>query len=128
MQHAMNVRTAWYDAVLGLFGQFDYLALPTAQVFPFPVQERWPETIAGRQMNSYHRWMEVVVPGTLSGCPVISLPAGFSAAGLPMGVQIIGKPRDDLAVLQIADLYERISSFLTMQPPAKPLSKQAFIS
>jgi len=128
MQHAMNVRTAWYDAVLGLFGQFDYLALPTAQVFPFPIQERWPQTIAGRQMDSYHRWMEVVVPGTLSGCPVISLPAGFSAAGLPMGVQIIGKPRDDLAVLQIADLYERISNFLTKQPPTKQLSKQAFIS
>jgi amidase len=124
MQRAMNVRTAWYDAVLGLFGLYDYLALPSAQVFPFPIQERWPEAIAGRQMDSYHRWMEVVVPGTLSGCPVISLPAGFSPAGLPMGVQIIGKPRDDLAVLQIADLYEKIDNFPVIQPPTKPMSKQ----
>jgi amidase len=75
-------------------------------------------------MDSYHRWMEVVAPGTLSGCPAISLPAGFSppglgAAGLPMGVQIIGKPRADLAVLRIAHLYETISTFLAMQPPLR---------
>jgi amidase len=85
-------------------------------------------------MDSYHRWMEVVAPGTLSGCPAISLPAGFSphgpgaaglgaaglgATGLPMGVQIIGKPRADLAVLRIAHLYETISTFLAMQPPLR---------
>jgi amidase len=124
LQRALQVRTAWYDTVLTLFSQYDFLALPTAQVFPFPIEERWPEAIAGRQMDSYHRWMEVVAPGTLSGCPAISLPAGFSppglgAAGLPMGVQIIGKPRADLAVLRIAHLYETISTFLAMQPPLR---------
>jgi amidase len=117
VQLALNLRTAWYDAALELFGRYDFLALPTAQVFPFPIEQRWPEAIAGRPMDSYHRWMEVVVPGTLSGCPVISLPAGFGAAGLPMGVQIIGRPRDDLSVLRIAHLYEKLTNFLTMAPP-----------
>jgi amidase len=122
MQRALAVRTAWYDTVLELFTRYDYLALPTAQVFPFPIEQRWPEAIAGRRMDSYHRWMEVVVPGTMSGCPVISLPAGFGppgpgGAGLPMGVQIIGKPRGDLAVLRIAHLYQKISPFLALQPP-----------
>jgi amidase len=122
MQLALTVRTAWYDMVLERFTQYDFLALPTAQVFPFPIEQRWPENIAGRPMESYHRWMEVVVPGTLSGCPVISLPAGFSITGLPMGVQIIGKPRGDLSVLQIAHLYEKISNVLAVQPPAIPYS------
>jgi amidase len=124
VQQALVSRTAWYDTVLNLFGRYDFLALPTAQVFPFPIEDRWPKTIAGRQMDSYHRWMEVVVPGTLSGCPVISLPAGFSppgpgGAGLPMGVQIIGKPRGDLALLQLANLNERLTSFLELQPPVR---------
>jgi len=124
VQQALVSRTAWYDTVLKLFGSYHYLALPTAQVFPFPIGERWPKTIAGRQMDSYHRWMEVVVPGTLSGCPVISLPAGFSppgpgGPGLPMGIQIIGKPRHDLAVLQLSKLYEQLIEFLELQPPVR---------
>jgi amidase len=58
-------------------------------------------------MDTYHRWMEVVVPGTLSGCPVISLPPGFNEAGLPMGIQLIGRHRADLEVLRIAHEYEQ---------------------
>ena len=111
-------RTAWYDCLLGLFERHDFLALPTAQVFPFAIEAHWPREIAGRAMSSYHRWMEVVTPGTLSGCPVISLPVGFDARGLPMGMQIIGRPRDDLSVLQLTHLYESLSPFLRMAPPA----------
>ncbi len=65
LQTALTTRTAWYDAALKLFARHDYLALPTAQTFPFPQAERWPVAIAGRAMPSYHRWMEVVVPATL---------------------------------------------------------------
>jgi amidase len=68
-------------------------------------------------MDSHHRWMEVVVPGTMSGCPVISLPVGFNDSGLPMGVQVIGRPRGDLSVLRLAKLYEGISDFLSRRPP-----------
>lgn len=117
VDQALHVRTSWYDTVLELFTRYDYLALPTAQVFPFPIEQRWPDMIAGRKMDTYHRWMEVAAPCTLSGCPAISLPAGFNAGGLPMGVQLIGKPRGDLAVLQIANLYEKISQYPAMQPP-----------
>ncbi|MGC3986051.1 MAG: amidase [Pseudorhodoferax sp.] len=118
VQRALADRTAWYDHLLGLFERHDFLALPTAQVFPFPVGQHWPREIAGRGMDSYHRWMEVVTPGTLSGCPVISLPVGFGPGGAPMGVQIIGRPRDDLSVLQLTHLYEQLSPWLTMTPPA----------
>jgi amidase len=82
---ASTDRSAWYQALQRTFTQFDYIAVPTAQVFPFDVTQHWPKQIADRQMDTYHRWMEVVVAWTLSGCPVISVPVGFNADGLPMG-------------------------------------------
>ncbi|CAG9175639.1 amidase [Cupriavidus pinatubonensis] len=100
-------RSAWYQAVEGVFAKFDYIAVPTAQVFPFDVRQPWPKEIAGRQMDTYHRWMEVVFPWTLSGCPAISVPVGFGKNGLPMGMQLIGRPRDDLSVLRLARAYEQ---------------------
>jgi amidase len=112
-------RTAFYQHVLTLFEQCDFLAAPTAQVWPFPVEERWPKEIAGRAMDTYHRWMEVVTIATFAGLPCISVPAGFNAAGLPMGLQLIGKPRDDLGVLRLAMAYERASAeVLAVRPPA----------
>jgi amidase len=113
---AAEVRTSWYGRVLELFGAYDALLLPTAQVFPFTAEVHWPDCINGRAMDSYHRWMEVVVPGTLSGCPVISVPVGFNAGGLPMGMQIIGRPRGDRALLQLAQAYESVCPWLTVLP------------
>src|SRR5262249_30960682 len=55
---ASQARTTWSMAVRALFDRFDYLVLPTAQLFPFPVEERWPRTVAGVQMRTYHEWME----------------------------------------------------------------------
>ncbi|MCA8879087.1 MAG: amidase [Rhodobacteraceae bacterium] len=107
VHRANTIRSAWYATLLKLFERYDYIALPTAQVYPFPVEEDWPKQIAGRPMDTYHRWMEVVVPGSLSGCPVISLPAGFGKSGLPMGIQIIGPHLADLSVLQLARGYEQ---------------------
>lgn len=104
-------RSAWYQVVRGLFERYDFLVLPTAQVFPFDAKTHWPKEIAGKPMDTYHRWMEVVVPGTLAGVPVIGVPAGFSATGLPMGLQIMGPAQADLAVLQIAHAYEQASKF-----------------
>ncbi|QGS31475.1 amidase [Cupriavidus metallidurans] len=116
---ASTDRSAWYQALQRTFTQFDYIAVPTAQVFPFDVTQHWPKQIADRQMDTYHRWMEVVVAWTLSGCPVISVPVGFSADGLPMGMQLIGRPRDDLGVLQLAAAYEKVRDWVNDRlPPA----------
>ncbi|MEN3792328.1 amidase [Fulvimarina sp. MAC3] len=88
LHRAYEARTAWHLRLVALFERFDILALPAAQVWPFPIEWRWPRDIAGRSMDSYHRWMECVVPGTLSGCPVLAMPAGFRG-GLSTGVQLI---------------------------------------
>ena len=106
--HAASVvRSEWYEAVLHLFETYDFLALPTAQVFPFSVDIHWPSEIAGRAMDSYHRWMEVTALATMAGCPAASLPAGFDSSGRPMGFQLIGPPRRDADVLRAAAAYER---------------------
>ncbi len=97
-------RTAFFQAMLGLFAKVDFLALPSAQVFPFPITQRWPAQIAGRTMDTYHRWMEVVLPATMAGLPTMSVPARPDPVdGWPTriaGLQLIGRPQDDVAVLQ----------------------------
>ena len=100
-------RSAFYQHMLGLFSQHDFLALPATQVWPFDAQERWPTSINGKSMDTYHRWMEVVIYATFAGLPCISVPAGFDARGLPMGLQIIGRPQGDLALLKLAHAYEQ---------------------
>lgn len=113
---AMLDRTAMYHACLSLFDQYDYLVVPTAQCFPFDKTTHWPKTVAGRTMDTYHRWMEVVVFASLMGCPAISVPVGFNQAGLPMGMQIIGKPQGDFEVLQLAYEYEQLTQWGTKRP------------
>ncbi len=106
--HACAERTAFHIHMLRLLEHYDALALPTAQVWPFPAEWRWPQAIAGRSMDTYHRWMEAVIYATFAGLPCIAMPVGFGANGLPMGVQLIGRPHGDLAVLQLARAFERL--------------------
>ncbi|MES2529565.1 MAG: amidase [Pseudomonadota bacterium] len=108
---AARVRSAWYQTLRSLFETYDFLVLPATQVFPFPVEQDWPHAIAGRAMDSYHRWMETVVPATMAGLPALSAPAGFNADGLPVGVQIIGPAQADAAVLQIGHAYDLASGY-----------------
>lgn len=116
--HAASVvRTAWHAALLDFLDRYDVIVAPTAQVFPFPVDLLWPTEIAGRRMDTYHRWMEVVVPWTMAGCPVCAVPAGLDPRGLPMGLQLVGRPRDDLAVLRLAHAYEAAHGYARLRPP-----------
>ncbi len=113
---ASSARSDWYRYVCGLFERFDFLVLPSAQVFPFDVTLHWPKTVGGREMDTYHRWMEVVIGPTMAGLPVAAMPAGFGGNGLPAGIQIIGRPRADLAVLHMAAAYESRIDWLRQLP------------
>ena len=110
-------RSAVYQAFRRLHERFDVLVAPAAQVFPFDAGLRWPQSIAGVAMDTYHRWMEIVTPFTLAGLPVASVPVGFDARGLPMGMQLAGAPRADLQVLALAHAWERIAPW-NQRPPA----------
>lgn len=111
VSRAVRDRSAWYQAVNALFDRYDYLVMPSAQVFPFDAELDWPHDIGGRAMDTYHRWMEAVVPATMASLPALSAPAGFSANGLPAGLQIIGPTQGDLGVLQLGLAYDRASGF-----------------
>ncbi|MBR0797565.1 amidase [Bradyrhizobium jicamae] len=114
---ASTRRAAWCRTVARLFERFDFLVLPTAQCFPFDASLTWPRTVGGRSMDTYHRWMEVVIPATMAGCPAINVPAGFSPEGLPMGLQILAPAHGDIAALQLARAYERATTWNSRLPP-----------
>lgn len=107
---ASTVRTRWYAYMLSLFERYDFIVMPSTQIFPFDVDAAWPTRIADRTMDTYHRWMEVVIGPTMAGLPVAAMPAGFGAAGLPTGVQFVGPPRADRAVLEFALAYEHAAA------------------
>lgn len=110
-------RSAWASAVRDFFAEYDFAISPTAQVFPFDAEIPWPKVVGGRTMETYHQWMGIVLPWSLAGTPVMNVPAGFSADGLPMGIQIIGKRQADLAVLQMARAYEQATGWVQKRPP-----------
>ncbi|MER0240194.1 amidase [Fulvimarina sp. MAC8] len=107
LHRAYEVRSALHLRLVALFERFDILALPAAQVWPFPIEWRWPKEIAGRTMDSYHRWMECVAPGTLSGCPVLAMPAGFRG-GLSTGVQLIAPHGREADLIALATRYRQL--------------------
>ncbi|MCA0242281.1 MAG: amidase [Proteobacteria bacterium] len=115
---AAETRTRFYAQMLTLFQRYDVLALPVAQTWPFAAGETWPRTVAGRAMDTYHRWMEVTIYATFAGLPAISLPAGFHANGRwPMGLQLIGPPQGDAALLHAAQAYENLAAELMALRP-----------
>jgi amidase len=114
---ASDIRSRWFACAAGLFDRFDALIMPSAQVWPFPVDWRWPQTISGVAMDTYHRWMEVVVPVSLAGLPSLACPAGFGAGGLPMGFQLIGRSGGDAAVLALGAAYHAATDWPGQRPP-----------
>ncbi len=114
---AATARDEWYAAVVKMFETYDYILAPSAQVFPFDKDIHWPKAIAGRRMDTYHRWMETVAPWTMTSHPVAGVPVGFDERGLPMGIQIIGGDNRDRAVLKLAYAYEKVTRWVERVPP-----------
>ncbi len=112
------VRTAWYQAVRTFFERYDYFILPAGQVFPFDAGLDWPKAINGKPMDTYHRWMEVMIPVTMSICPALAVPAGFSDHGLAMGLQIMAPNHGELACLQLGQAYDEATGWIAKRPPA----------
>ncbi len=114
---ASAVRTEWYQATRRFFETYDYLVLPTAQLFPFDANIHWPKEIAGTAMETYHDWQKGVIPVTMAGLPALAVPAGFNAAGLPMGIQIVGANHAEFALLQLAYAYDQATGWTRKRLP-----------
>ena len=115
---ASEARTAFHARMLAAFERFDLLALPATQVWPFPIEWTWPRSVAGRAMDTYHRWMETTIYATFCGAPAISVPAGFHDNGRwPAGLQLIARPGADAQLMRIAAAYESTSPVLMSRRP-----------
>ena len=111
------VRTAWYQAVRAFFEKYDFMIAPAGQVFPFDATIHWPKEVGDVAMDTYHRWMQVMIPTSMSGCPALSVPAGFNANGLPMGIQIVGPNHAEMACMQLAHAYDQATNWVAKRPP-----------
>lgn len=98
------------------FDSYDFLLCPAAQVPPFSLDQEWVSSINGIELPTYLDWMGVCWAITVTGCPAISVPAGFTPDGLPIGIQIVGPRGRDLDVLRIARAFEQATGFAARRP------------
>lgn len=104
---AIARQTQMYDQSRQFFEKYDYFILPVTQVVPFDVSIPYPTSIAGTAMTTYIDWMRSCWYVSFMSNPAISVPAGFTKAGLPVGLQIVGRHRDEWSVLQLAHAFEQ---------------------
>jgi amidase len=111
-------RTQLFHRMHEFMDKYDFLMAPVAQVLPFDVGVPYVTEINGIEMESYLDWMRSCYYITVTGSPALSVPCGFSRAGLPVGLQIVGRYRDDFGVLQIAHAFEQATGFWKRRPSA----------
>ena len=113
---ALTRQTRMYEQSRQLFEKYDYFVLPVTQVAPFDIDVPYPTSIAGTPMTSYIDWMRSCWYVSFMSNPAISVPAGFTSAGLPVGIQIVGRHRDEWSVLQIAHAFEQATQHGKRRP------------
>ncbi len=109
-------RTALIQRMHEFFARYEYLILPVSQVPPFEVDTPYVKEIDGQPMQNYIDWMRSCFYVTVTGHPAASVPCGFTPEGLPVGLQIVGRFRDDLGVLQLAHAFEQATDVGARHP------------
>src|SRR5262245_2808527 len=110
-------RTQLYERVRRFMETPEFLVLPTVQVPPFDVGTPYITEIDGQALPTYIDWMRSCSDITVTGLPAISVPAGFTPEGLPVGLQIVGRHQCELSVLQLAHAFEAATGFGRRRPP-----------
>lgn len=109
-------RTELYQRVRVFMEQYDFLILPVSQVLPFDVNQPYPTEINGVTMTTYIDWMKSCYYISVTGQPTLSVPCGFTEEGLPVGLQIVGRHRDDWGVLQLGNAFEEVTGWWKRRP------------
>jgi amidase len=117
VERARAEKAALERRVDGFFERHEFLLLPVSQVAPFPVETEWVREIEGEPMRTYIDWMATCYAITCTGLPAISVPAGFTPGGLPIGIQIVGRRGRDRDVLELAYAFEQRTRFGERRPP-----------
>jgi len=116
---ANGLRSELYHRMRAFLEKYEFLLCPVNQLPPFPVAEPWPREVAGVKMKNYLDWMKSCYWITMTSAPAISVPAGFTsdAKPLPVGLQVVGRHRDDFGVLQLAHAFEQETLTWKKRPP-----------
>ena len=117
--NAERVRIELYKKVMKFFETHDFLICPAASIAPFPVEQRYVTEIDGKPCETYIDWFSITFALTMTACPTMSVPCGFTSKGLPVGVQIMGKPRGEAALLGAAKIFEEATG-ISKQVPIDP--------
>jgi amidase len=110
-------KTALFDRMRRFMDQHAFYVAPATQMLPFDAELRWPSEFMGARYDSYIDWMRICWYLSSTESPVLALPCGFSAAGLPIGLQIAGRYRDDWSLLQFGHAYESAAAHGPLRPP-----------
>ena len=105
---ALLRRARLYSDIVGFFRTYDAMILPAAPILPRDIKERWPRQINGVALDNYVEWLKLAALVTMTACPSLALPAGFSADGRPIGIQVVGKPRGEADLLSAGLVIEDI--------------------
>ena len=116
LARAERLRTGLYHRMREFFGRYDFLIAPVSQVPPFPVDHPYVTEINGQPMPDYLAWMRSCYWISVLHAPAMSVPCGFTADGLPVGVQIVGRPWDDFGVLQLGHAFEQATGHWRRAP------------
>jgi amidase len=108
--------TQLYERVAAFFDRYDVLLAPTTQVLPFPVEVEYPTAVGDVQFDDYLGWMRSCTLISATGCPALSVPGGFTADGLPVGLQIVAAPRADRRLLEVGHAFEQATGFGRRRP------------
>ncbi len=109
-------RSALYQRMAKLFETYDLLVTPTVMVPPFDVGQRHVMEVEGVTLPDFFAWLRLTLAITVTSCPAISVPCGFTAAGLPVGLQLVGKPHGEAALLSAAALFEAQFPYAALLP------------
>jgi amidase len=115
---ATRLRSQIFARMHDFMEKYEFLIAPVNQVAPFAIDLEYPTQINGARMNNYLDWMRSCSAITVTGHPAISVPCGFTPDGHPVGVQIIGRYRDELGLLQFAHAFEQRTRTGERRPPA----------
>ena len=116
LQLAIDQKQKCLNQIDSIFGNFDFLALPSAQIFPFDKNLQFPTSINNIELDTYHRWLEVFILSSLLHLPTFTIPVGFNRNGLPMGMQIITRNKDDLKLFSFVSKYEKVFNYSKIKP------------
>lgn len=111
------LHTELFGRMREFFARYEFLVLPVSQLPPFDLRLEYPAEVAGEKTETYLDWMRSAYYVSVTGCPALAVPAGFTPSGLPVGVQIVGAHRADFPVLQAGHAFEAATPHHTRRPP-----------